>query len=253
MALEPVTKTFSGQDNALHPQSIHQLVKNFGGDLNPEIMAQDAFYALHELFEFSAASIDQVLELCESNTIDIPHESLSIRLSELLLLKAYVDDYRGYVKDTLATVRAGGDRSWPRVKEGTPYWEKANRAAVQLELRYKRLLERCERLQDNCANSMTILMNQQAQQQNERAMEQTKQLNKLSILAYFYIPITFTTSFFGMNFKELGNSLSIWIFFLMAFILVIISVLAWIIDFQSLPTVGRKLTRTLCMKGQEIH
>lgn len=253
MALAPVTKISSGQNNASHPQSVNFLVQDFGRDLNPEIMAQDAFYALHELFEFSAASIDQVLELCESNIIDIHHESLSIRLSELLLLRAYLDDYRSYVKDTLATVRARGERGWPRAKEGTPHWEKANRAASQLEVRYKRLLERCERLQDHCASSVTILMNQQSQQQNERAMEQTKQLNKLSVLAYFYVPITFSASFFGMNFRELGTDLSIWIFFAMAAILIIISVLAWVIDIKSLSVIGRKAILSLWLRGRGIQ
>jgi len=39
------------------------------------------------------------------------------------------------------------------------------------------------------------------------------------LLAFFFIPLSFTASFFGMNFKELGSSnqdLSVWVWFIVS-------------------------------------
>lgn len=253
MALSTVSKSrpvqIPAQEERPHPQSIDHIHRNFGRDLKTEIMAQDVFYALNELFEFSAASVDQLLELCEGNIKDMSLQSDSTRLSEQLFIKNFVDDYRGYIKDTLTTVQSRGGRDWPSASDGTSQRDKANRAADQLEHRYQRLLERCERLQEHCASSITILMNQQAQQQITRATQQTKQLNKLSVLAYIYIPITFATSFFGMNFKELGTSLSIWTFFAMAIPLLIVSLMAWVIDIRAVYSLGVRIVQRFVLRG----
>jgi Mg2+ and Co2+ transporter CorA len=250
MALSQVSRNISDETQGQHPQSIRHLSQNFGRHLKPEIMAQDAFYALTELFEFSAASVDQLLELCESNIKDVPYKSVAARLSELLLLKTFVDDYRSYIKDTLSIVKSRGGRNWPSVKEGTVQRDKADLTAIQLENRYRRLLERCERLQEHCASSVTILMNQHAQQQTDRAMEQTKQLKKLSVLAYFYIPVTLTASFFGMNFKELDTELSIWTFFAVSASLVVVSIIAWVIDLKAVYQLGSRLVLMLRLRSR---
>jgi hypothetical protein len=120
-------------------------------------MAHDAFYALNELFEFSAASVDQLLELFEGN-IPTSHNLDTTRISELLIVKSLVDDYRSYVKDILEIVHARGSPKWPCTNESKQR-EKADRAANQLESRYRRLLGRCDRLSEHCASSITILMN----------------------------------------------------------------------------------------------
>ncbi|KAH0558786.1 hypothetical protein GP486_004576, partial [Trichoglossum hirsutum] len=216
-----------------YPQSIDHIHKNYGSYLKTEIMAHDAFYALNELFEFSAASVDQLLELFEGNIRTTSHNLDTTRISELLIVKSLVDDYQSYVKDILEIVHARGSPKWPCTNEPKQR-EKADRAANQLESRYRRLLGRCERLLEHCASNITILMNSETQRQTEKAIEQTDRLSKLSVLAYFYIPLTFATSFYGMNFRELGNQLSIWTYFVMAIPLLAISLIAWFIDVRSI-------------------
>lgn len=65
-------------------------------------------------------------------------------------------------------------------------------------------------------------MDEENRRQSQRGIEQTDRISKLSFLAYFYIPLTFVASFYGMNFKELGTSLSIWSYFVMAMPLLIL-------------------------------
>lgn len=48
----------------------------------------------------------------------------------------------------------------------------------------------------------------------QRALKQTAMVGRLTFLAFMFIPLSFTTSFFGMNLKELGSGqevLSIWV------------------------------------------
>ena len=222
------------------PQSIDFLHEDYGRYLKPEVMAYDAFYALHELFQFSAASIDQLLELFEHSIRTTSHSSIS----ELLLAKPLVDDYRRYVKDILEIVCARGGPKWPQAAE-PKHREKANRAAEQLESRYQRLLDRCDRLSDFCASSITILTNFETQRQTDKAIEQMDRISKLSVLAYVYIPLTFAAGFYGMNFKELGNHLSIWTYFVMAVPLLVLSLIAWFVNIQEVWVLFRKTWRRL--------
>lgn len=213
------------------PQSIVHIHQKYGRYSKTEIMANDAFYALNEIFEFSAASVDQLLELFEG-VRGISQHSDQERLSELLILQAHVDDYKNYVRDTVAIVRSRGSDKWPRVNE-IKQREKADHAAAMLEARYDRLLKRCERISEQCSSSINIMMSFQAQNQARQAMEQADKLGELSFLAYIYIPITFAASFYGMNFQELGQQLSIWSFFVMAVALLVVSLIAWFIDVPS--------------------
>lgn len=234
MALSTDAKEFPStqNENDSYPQSIGHLHEKYGRHLKTAIMSYDAFYALNELFEFSAASVDQLLELFEDNIRMDLHHPVSTRLSELLILKVFMDDYRSYVKDILEIVCARGNSKWPRATEPKQR-EKADRAADQLENRYKRLLRRCEYLAEHCESSISIMMSLEAHSQTEKAMTQTDRLGKLSVLAYIYIPITFAATFYGMNFKELGSQLSIWSFFVMAVPLLVISILAWFVDVRA--------------------
>ena len=211
------------------PQSIHHMHEEYGRSLRSDIAAYDVFYALYELFEFSAASIDQLLELFEGNIRGLSHERNILRLSELLVFKASVDDYRSYVKDILEFVRGRGNHKWPHTSDSQQRL-KAERVADRLTMRYQYLLRRCERLSEQFSSSITILTNMEAHHQTTKAIEQTDRLGKLSFLAYVYIPITFAASFFGMNFAELGTQLSLWTFFVVAIPLLIMSLVAWFVD-----------------------
>ncbi|KAH0563072.1 hypothetical protein GP486_002366 [Trichoglossum hirsutum] len=58
---------------------------------------------------------------------------------------------------------------------------------------------------------------------SERSIAQAKSINRLTKLAFVFIPLSFVSSVFGMNFKELGTGqLSIWIFGVTASLLVVL-------------------------------
>lgn len=47
--------------------------------------------------------------------------------------------------------------------------------------------------------------------ESREAIDQAKRMGKLTFLAFIFVPLSFTTSFFGMNVKELdAKKVSIW-------------------------------------------
>lgn len=224
------------QSQRRFPQSINHIHDNYGRHLKTDVMAHDAFYALNELFEFSAASVDQFLEVIEDSMAGVLSFSNRDGISELLLANSLLDDYKAYLEDILEIICSQGGPRWPRATDPKQR-EKADRAAALLKSRYDRLSKRCDRLAEQCSGGITIFTNAESQRQAETSIEQTERLKKLSVLAYFYIPLTFAASFFGMNFKQLGTELDIGYYFAMSIPLLIISVFAWYMDLVSLYTV----------------
>lgn len=78
---------------------------------------------------------------------------------------------------------------------------------------YTELLSRCLDLLSRCNAGMNIMMNRSVVLESRKAIEQTDRVKKLTLLATFFIPLSFTASLFGMNFQVFGQGhLGLWIF-----------------------------------------
>jgi Mg2+ and Co2+ transporter CorA len=75
---------------------------------------------------------------------------------------------------------------------------------------------------DTLLSTMSIL-------ESQKSIEQSEQVNKLTRLAFVYIPLSFISSVFGMNVKEIQANPSIWVFFAtaIAFTFLSICVVSW--------------------------
>lgn len=59
-----------------------------------------------------------------------------------------------------------------------------------------------------------------------KAIQEAEQTRRLTLLAFFYLPLTFTTSVFGMNIRDLRQGdKSIWIAFVTGFVVLTLSVI----------------------------
>ncbi len=82
---------------------------------------------------------------------------------------------------------------------------------------YEDLLERCTYLLKRCATAMNVDMNKTMILEARKGMEQTSRMKKLTLLATYFIPLTFSASLFGMNFKVLGQGEQpVWWYFVFA-------------------------------------
>lgn len=208
------------------PQSISHLPSNYDRYLNAEIMACDAFYAVNEIFRFAAASEGQFLDLIAEKVrvASIGQPTPSIGLSELQTAKSLLEEHQQSIRENLKTVHDRGGPRWP-CTTNKKWMRKTERAANQLELQYEHLLNFCNRLSEQCTSGMAVLASAQSHQQSEKAIDQSEKIMKLTVLAFFYVPLSFTTSFFGMNLKELNTDLSIWTWFCLSIPLIFVSFL----------------------------
>ena len=82
---------------------------------------------------------------------------------------------------------------------------------------------------------MTLAMNKATIEESRRAIEQSERLKKLTLLATFFIPLSFSASLFGMNIDVLGQStVSIWWFFVLCIPITVCAYVVYLWDFQAL-------------------
>lgn len=75
------------------------------------------------------------------------------------------------------------------------------------------LLEKAKDLTNECDRGMGIMMNKASIKEAQRAIVQAERVTKLTKLAFVFVPLSFTCSFFGMNFSQFsaGSDLSLWV------------------------------------------
>lgn len=233
----PITSWFDDSyDTSLCPssqdkfcQSASLLHQNYGILLKPELAAVDAFYALSEVFTFVALSERQFLNMVESKIIQeidtLNNMDIVPSLSNLIHSKRVLTRHVSLLEENLAFIEAKAnlddeiltDSTWPQSEE------QVNRQEVKvigrmLQRDFKNLLDQAKELSDQCDKGMNVFMNSTMIMESKRAIRQAEGVAKLTRLALFYVPLSFTTGFFGMNFYQFGTGrLSIWVYFVISF------------------------------------
>lgn len=150
--------------------------------------------------------------------------------------------------DTLECIRAGGNPKWPSIrtnsqpsrstslgsleematvnathtprrpaltnKTNAPYpspQTEANNAATKLTRDYEGLLRKARDLSAMYSEEIEHIRTSVALMEARKSLDYAQGIGRLSLLAFFFLPLSFTTGIFGMNFREIGNDLSIWI------------------------------------------
>lgn len=233
----PVTSWFDNSaDTSLRPssqdkfcQSASLLHQNYGVLLKPELAATDAFYALSEVFTFVALSERQFLNMVDSKIIreiDTLNDTDVIpSLSNLIHSKRVLTRHVSRLQENLAFLEAKAnlddetlmDSTWPQSEERNSRQE-VKLIGRMLQRDFKSLLDQAKALSDQCDKSMNVFMNSTMIIESKRAILQAEGVAKLTRLALFYVPLSFTTGFFGMNFYQFGTGiLSIWVYFVISF------------------------------------
>jgi hypothetical protein len=100
---------------------------------------------------------------------------------------------------------------------------------------YEQLHVRCIELSRMCTQGINLAMNKAAIEESRKAIEQSERLKKLTLLATFFIPLTFSTSLFGMNIDLLGqNGVRFWWFFVLCVPITLSAYILYLWDFQLL-------------------
>lgn len=230
--------------NVRFPQGALLLRRDYGKHLDIQLLKIDPFYALHELFAFVASSELQFLNLVDSKLgPETGYEILSQKtpsLSNLLYTQEILQAHIQHLYENIETIKRRGSPDWQKAPK-TPELEKAAEAAASLLLRdFEFLLAKAQILSRRCETGTSVIMNSANIAESRRAMTQARRVGKLTLLAFFYVPLSFTASFFGMNFEQFGTSatIGIWLWFAVSVPVLLLSVLFYIWD---VPAFARRL------------
>jgi hypothetical protein len=201
------------------PQVAALLRKDYSKHLDTKLMQIDPFYTLHEMFSFSTTSELQYLNLIdeklglETGWATLDEETPS--LSNLLYNREILHTHIRQLKENIETIKCRGCNQWPRALTNSDLGRKADEAANLLLRDFEYLLTKAENLSKRCDAGMAVVMNNANLAESKRAIAQASRVSKLTLLVFFYVPLSFTSSFFGMNFAQFGTSstLGIWLWF----------------------------------------
>lgn len=196
------------------------LANEYGCLLDSKVACQDVYYALSDVFRFIASSEAQFLDLTrvllkremDPATLSQPSANKPLIMWNLVENKRVLDRHKQQLSDLAVFMETHEDTGWPESTKA-PHRETAERAARMLLKNYRHLLRRAESISEDYDKAMAMLNNAAMIDESHRAIAQAEGVVKLTTLAFFFVPLSFTTSVFGMNFTELadGNHLRIWV------------------------------------------
>ena len=231
-------------------QSALTLAFDYGLTLDPALILADSFYALTELFQTSANSICQLLNLIEAiidrSTGYSQFQSQDCSLGNLSYHQDILKRLGVRLRENVSVLESHQSTPWPRSYgsrgENTGQSKaKAVAAAEALLTDFRYLLSRTERLAVQCQDGLSACMKKATIVKSQYAIEQAKQIERLTKLAFICITLFFTTSFFGMNLGVFGSgTMHLWVWFALSIPLVLLSclILAWFSG-----DIGRRLSK----------
>lgn len=216
-------------------QTLSFLQTELGQSFDLETANENPFYALNEIFKLFAASEHQFLNLMEAKVqkqgpMD---EDRQESISEIQQMKKLVDQHVEQLQDILEIVKSRGGRSWPRVTNSDG--NEADEAVERLTSTVNKLTRRSQAVSQSCNDAMSMLSNEAVVREAQKSIKQAEGLAKVTFIAFVFVPLSFTTSFFGMNFVEFDpEKLHMWIWFAVSIPVLILSLVAWSIDGKKL-------------------
>ena len=197
-------------------QSALSWAKQYGATLDPTVAAVDSFYCITELLRCSSNSICQLLSLIESlvdestgyDIYSSPEYSVSSLAYHVDILHRFEHRLRENIHDI-----EHQSLSWPRSPAvddvdptyTNPFQMESENSVKRILIDFKELLARTERLNMRCQNGISMCMSRASVAESQRAIAQAWQVGLLTWIAFLYIPLSFTTSFFGMNIESFGS------------------------------------------------
>lgn len=258
IALEPKESytTEGGCNTSKTPQSATLLADHYAEFADLRLLGKDPFYALDELFKFAAHAECIALATVETKInaetgYAVTTQQRHLTLSNLLYFQDLLLGHLAMLHENIDFVKRRGHRSWPQVSntDDDGLEATAQLAAETLLKDFEYLQFWAKSLYERCTQGTTVIMNNAMLAQSERAGLQAEGLRKLTLVAFFYIPLSFTASFFGMNFRQLGQgNLSVWIWFLVATPVLILSITFLLWDYWSLYISSKELLRRFMSK-----
>ena len=201
-------------------QTASLISSQYGLLLNRATMNNDPIYALSELFRFSATSESQFLNMIHfqmKKSFLVLESQMSSSLENFRYHKGLLDDQAHSIKGIIRALNKP-------MNLGGLGDQKGSEAVDTLVEDWTHLLELAQTLAAKCVEGMDIILSTIQLQESQEAIRQARGLRRLTLLAFFFLPLSLTTSFFGMNFREFGTGrLSVWVVFVVLIPVIVVS------------------------------
>lgn len=231
-------------------QNMQQLHIDLGRNLDHTTMCADPFYAVGDVFKLVSLAESKFLNMImsklgkDSKNIMIdtdpngqtPEENIFAQ-SNLIRNRQILEDHILNLREALSFIRRQRDLGiWPALETKSDHKIIAHRSLLSLEHDFLHLLETAEGLHKRCESAMVIAMNSASIAEARRGLVQAKSLFKFTVLASFYVPLSFTGTLMGMNVKEntSGSIYGIWVFFAVTLPIFGVSALFLFVDWGQL-------------------
>ncbi|KAJ5794325.1 hypothetical protein N7457_000924 [Penicillium paradoxum] len=231
-------------------QSLAVFPEDYGRGLDWSLAKSDRFHILSDLFRLAAFSQKQLLNVMkekittETNRLSLGNENPT--LANLLYFRDILQDQLSNISHMLQltnnqnNILQNGRR--PSIIISTDQRGVTDYAVAEAHALFEDLHSQAQSLQERCTQEMTVISNNSMLAESERAIQQAKSITKLTIVAFVYLPFTFTAGFFGMNFKELGSgTIPLWIFFAASLPLMLVTMGIFALDAETIRRVLRVL------------
>ncbi|PVI00669.1 hypothetical protein DM02DRAFT_671784 [Periconia macrospinosa] len=209
-------------------ESVVELCSRYGHLLDRQIAQTDTLYALHPLFKLAAATEQGFLSLLDAR-LDTEFEPSVLRerefnLSTLLHTKNSLFRRIETLKSCLLFLKRHDRLQWATTSTSDDA-RTVTRTREDICMDFEELLSAAAILSNRFTESIALIQAVTTVKQAERALEESQSLKSLTKLAFIFVPMSFVTSFLGMNVREFSgqNSQSIWLFFVVAVPLTVVA------------------------------
>ncbi|OBS20185.1 hypothetical protein FPOA_11907 [Fusarium poae] len=225
--------TNDGPDsNIRQVQSLASLPFGYGRWLRPSLMAKDPFYTIIEILDFAASSQIQFLNLIDAKLCAYtsgPTSKEYESLGHLKYIKAILNSHLQKTKRVLDSIKNSQLSAWPRDSSNTH--QRTANAAHNVEQDFQHILDRTVSLHTRVSEAISVLMSSMSISESQRAIIQAQRVGKLTFLAFIFVPLSFTTSLFGMNVTQIENGkLGIWVWFVVSVPIVAVVFALYFVD-----------------------
>ena len=245
-----IKDTATGPKKGRNTQSLAVFPEGYGRGLDWSQAKSDRFHALWEVFRLAAFSQKQLLNVLkekittETNRLLLKNENPT--LANLLYFRDILQDQLSnssymiqIISDRNKTFQHGRR---PIITTSNDQRSAADQAVAQVSGLFQDLHSRAQSLHEKCTQGMTVISNNSMLAESQRAIQQAKLVTKLTLVAFVYLPFTFTAGFFGMNFTELGTgTIHLWIFFATSLPLMFVTMAFFALDAQTIKRILRIL------------
>jgi hypothetical protein len=235
------------------PQAAALLHVEYGRSLRRKLKACHTLYALNELFLISAHSESQFLNLVESKLNQHQEKDETDGspdfhgLSNLKYQKRILRQRMRQMQQKICSLRDTDLGKWP--KAGGELGAKASEVKKALCRDFDHNLNHTKPFLTQCNKAINILMSSTSIAESGKAMSLQEKISKLTFFAFIFVPFSFSSAFFSMDFRELGDGAtrSIWAWFVLSIPLVSITFLAFSVDLlKVLKAVYGEMLKPLC-------